>query len=488
MTVSMLTAWLLACKGAANIGADDQLEATEGDDEVADVFALRIDVTPSDYTHPDLLPESFTVSANDWTGLDLELSSPASFSGQLTGFEANEQAITVPGAEVGIAGRVEASVAGTPMITTTDTDETGRFSFEAVPKTGYTVSFVPDDARVAFLVQTVDLVGSTDLSTFLDFGAPLYGVIHDERGLGVSDLAVWAVDEATGVQGPAVVTGADGTYELRVFAGDYTVHAAPTDARYWLPTLSGTATVVDDAGARLDMAFDSVVATTVTGRLFDVDGAALDDVLVRFVATDLAVTPGGDLVVETETDGNGQFSVQVVAGEYEVVLIPPYEGSYSPTVLGEVVVVQPDLDQDLGALELGARPLIYGRVVAPGGTPVEAVRVQARELDFDGFTYETTTDVDGLFTLEAAEGALEFTLAPPSDVDAAVTFFQATSDILSDETLTLAEGEPVEGCVSHGGDPLAYTPIDIADDDDRVYATTTTGEDGCFAVRIDPQR
>jgi len=251
--------------------------------------------------------------------------------------------------------------------------------------------------------------------------------------------------------------------------------------------LIGGATVIDDQGMRLDMAYASVAATTVTGRVFDPDGQSADDVLVRFEARNLDVSPGGTLVVETETDGNGQFSVQVVAGDYELVLIPPYDGDLSPTTLSESLSVEANVDQDLGALEVPARPVIHGRVVSPEGNAVASARVQARELDFDGFTYETTTDVDGLFTLEAALGALEFTLAPPSDVDAAVTFFQATSDVLSDETLTLSEGELVDGCISYENEPLAYTPVDVADDE-RVYATTTTDEEGCFSVRIDPQR
>ena len=72
----------------------------------------------------------------------------------------------------------------------------------------------------------------------------------------------------------------------------------------------------------------------------------------------------------------------------------------------------------------------------------------------------------------------------PPDPNLAVTrlFVNPSTDSGS---ITLAEGELVEGRITSDGFDVPYALIEIRDPSGELYATALTGPDGSFSVRID---
>ncbi|MCP4804402.1 MAG: carboxypeptidase regulatory-like domain-containing protein, partial [Proteobacteria bacterium] len=323
--------------------------------------------------------------------------------------------------------------------------------------------------------------GDTRLDTYIDYGVPIYGLVTDDTGQTMSDVEVRLVDPVSGLSGQPVLTDESGAWSLRALDGSWDVAVEGGTARPWLPTRT-MALDVDSSleEQRLDLSYGLGEPLRATGRVVDADGQPLEDVLVRLSSAELYETDG-ELIAETETDGNGSFSARVVAGTYRVELVPPYVGDDGPRLLEQVWELS-DHD-DLGQLHLEARPIAQGVVVTPEGERVENAVVQATELGFDGYIYEARTASDGTFELPAAEGDLRWVVHPPEEVDLALSHFLLATDEVGELELVL--GELVSGCVSSDNGALAYTPVDVRRGEE-VLGTTTTDNVGCFAQRVQP--
>ncbi len=472
---------LAGCSGSSD---EASYELAEGQDPTeATDQDLSLDVYPSDYSHAELTPQSFTISGGG-QGLALFVDTPIVLVGDLTGFQPNQRSAiaNVPGGTAGLAAEIAAEVPDTPMAAGLTTED-GSFELRLLPGQGYELAFMPAvDEEIPFLVlhdASFDVDGRLD--TYIDYGVPVYGLVTDADGAAMAGVEVQLVDPVSGLAGQAVVTDEVGAWSLRALDGAWTLRLDGGTARPWLPTQERSLQIDDDSeGARVDVAFGLGEPLRATGRVVDDDGSPLDDVKVRLTSTALSDT-AGRLVAETETDGNGSFTARVVAGTYEVELIPDYQGSEGPRLLEQTWTLN-DHD-DLGQLFLEARPTAEGVVTSPSGEPLQNAVVQAAELGFDGYIYEARTDASGTFRVDAAEGELRWTVHPPEDVDAALTHFQLSTDDVGQ--LPLVQGDALSGCVDSDAGELAYTPIDVRRGDE-VLATTTTDEAGCFEVRIEP--
>lgn len=483
MRPSLAAITLLALTGCNGM-ADDSAAFQEHDEpNDAESTALMLDVFPSDYSDPDLMPQSFVLSGGA-AEVMLHVDTPVTLRGELTGFTPNQRAAvtSVPGQESRLSAEIVAEVPGTPMTANLRTDD-GSFELRVLPGQAYELAFMPDvEEDIPFLVEHGAVFhGDTRLDTYIDYGVPIYGLVTDDTGQPMSDVEVRLVDPVSGLAGQPVLTDEQGAWSLRALEGGWDLVVEGGTARPWLPTRTLVVDVDDTLEEqRLDLSYGQGDPLRATGRVVDAEGRPLEDVLVRLTSLDLADTDGV-LVAETETDGNGSFSARVVAGSYQVELVPPYVGEDGPRLLEQTWELF-DHD-DLGQLELEARPVAAGVVVTPSGERVENAVVQATELGFDGYIYEARTAADGSFQLPAAEGQLRWVVHPPEEHDLALTHFLLTTDQVGELELVL--GELASGCISSDSGALAYTPVDVRRGDE-VLGTTTTDEEGCFAQRIQP--
>ena len=447
--------------------------------------ALRLDVYPSSWSHPGLLPQTYTFDGNDWTELDMVILESITVSGELTGFEATSAAdVSAPGADRTIAGRFIARRPGTIVEHQADTTD-GSLSAIVLPDGGYDLAWIPADGLLLpfAVLRDESLRDGPDISQVLDYGVPIHGTVRASSGAPVVGVEVYVRHSETGFSGKPVVTDETGFYHLQVYPGEYELITSGDVVRYYLPTLNLPIEVGED-GLRQDLTYNHVDEQAITGQVFDADGDALEDVLVRITATDLDEVTGAELQVETETDSNGTFTVWVVEGEYTLEYIPERDGDLGPTSTDLIVS---DQSADIQTVELPERPVINGIVYTPEGDRVAGATVQAKELGYDGFSFSTATDERGEFSLAVSDTDLSWIILPPASANLAVTLIEASADELGGEAkFTLAQGERIRGCVSFDGAGVSAT-VDVRDGSGQSYTTVLTNQDGCFTVWLDTE-
>lgn len=151
---------------------------------------------------------------------------------------------------------------------------------------------------------------------------------------------------------------------------------------------------------------------------------------VNLTATELRmISPGTVAAFErvVETDGSGQFAVELLPGTYRVVAYPPVGSGLSPTE----AVWQISANQDVQAgrvVELASSAEIRARVLAPGRGAIAGASVQAaaaagmsaggvldRALGRTSYTPQAegvVTDTEGRFVMIADRGAFDLWVRP----------------------------------------------------------------------------
>jgi subtilisin family serine protease len=151
---------------------------------------------------------------------------------------------------------------------------------------------------------TLDAFRAVDLAPRGPTGL-LSGIVTDaDTGEPIAGARV----EVAGPSDRRAITGADGTYELRLPVGDYDVEVSA----FGYGSATAAATVTEGATTTLDVALQSVPSHTVSGTVVDDDGAPVGGATVRIVGTPLP---------EVVTGADGGYTIpDVPEGEYEMVV------------------------------------------------------------------------------------------------------------------------------------------------------------------------
>jgi hypothetical protein len=460
----------------------NEKESSDSGDSAGEAQRLRLDVYPST---EDLVPQSKETSPERATGLEIELEHSILVSGRVSAWQTTPPPdIEVPGEAVPVVATVRLEQAGTVSRDATMSDANGSFHLEIPPGDDWVLSVVPSDPPgVPFLVESglaLEEQQSLTALTTLGAGEPVYGVVR-EAGEGVDGATVHLVDPETGIAGGGVETDSNGYYLLRALPGTYSL-VVTGEAGLYYPTVSVEIDVVEDEGATFDLDYGVLSPVAVRGRVVEEQGQDLGEVVVRFTALDLD-DPAWSLVVETEADGNGLFRTELLPGRWTVEFLPAYELHLTPLTLEiEVGTSAYAFDEDV---VLAGLTSLRGRVLGPDGSRQAGVAVQAQELCCAGNVYASSTNADGIVEMEVPAVPLQFTFTPS---DAGLAIQHRTVDAATEQlgSVTLPEGEPVRGTVTADGEPVPYAVVEIRGaEDDRLYGTTLTGEDGSFSARID---
>lgn len=496
--------WVRCALGIAGFGLAGCMEYSAGDlaqspqeldDEPAPAL-IRIDVLPSQALDADgefrVLSRTFgprEILGETDLGT-LQLSGPVEIRGQVVGETVTPHASggELPHVVEPVAAEVTIRRSGSVQQYVTRTDELGRFGSIIVPQDTYDLSIVPDDPAVPAYTQRLRVGQQPSFQdVFLDYGAAIWGRVVDAYGSPLTQVAVYVVDE-DGVQSQPTYTDADGRYVLRVAPhGEYEVVAAGR-ASGREPQLTTPSVPVDDFGAEVDFVYENLSPVFRSGTVTDKHGAPLDDVIVRYTSEQLDGYADGTarLVVQTATF-NGNFDVRLIAGTYQVELLPPTADNpaddRSPLLLTDQVLE--------GSPEVG--PLVLAPFVEVGGivhaaeTPVPEARVSCQEEGFGQRTWSTYADADGLYSLQLPQVPVTCSVTPPGtrrlDLALTRTSFDAGA-VGGFQNLTLVRGTRLTGKVETQGGGEPHAVVEVRTSAGQLLGSTLTEEDGYFELRV----
>ena len=481
-----MTLLLLMLTGCAEyeLAMDEASQSPGGTFE--EEYVLRLDVWPAAGEGIPSLPQSFYNVAFDSDSAyssALALRSPVTITGQLTGFDANPTLVGVPGQDSVVTGFVDLAVPGTPMARVVATDSQGFFEAEVVPADGYTLALIPElPAELPFLVlENESIFGPIDLSTYLDYGLPVYGKVQlGENGVLDSGIAR-LVHTSSGVKGPSVPLDR-GHYMLRAYPGSYTLQIYDPEDLY-VPMLEKEVVVGGESieGVEASFTLPGLVPIVVTGEVRDPEGRPYGGVELRFTSQALKDLPEGSHTSSVASNGSGLFIARLPPGEYQIEYVPPFGDEVSSE---QVKGLSLTASSELGVTQLASLSVVQAQVVFDG-EQVGATLVRAEEIGAGGRVFQTTAADDGYFSLPVSAGPLRWTFTPPYGLEAATTFKDWDASEFQDRsTVSLDAGVLLEGEVTFEGEPVPYSVVDVRDQDDTLWAQTVTDESGAFSVRV----
>jgi protocatechuate 3,4-dioxygenase beta subunit len=369
-------------------------------------------------------PTPVAVAAGAETAdIDAELAVGSVLSGVVT----DDEGAPVEGAEVSLdPWWGDAPGWGYPaqIETYTETDETGAWELRGLPPT-YLLMYVwppsgtdlyPEYYGDAFTrgtatpILTALGVDQAGLDVQLGLGAVVTGTVTNAAGAPVSGVQVY-VETVECCEGGFGSTAADGTYEITVGPGEYTVHFyAPSPyLREWYDDAFtyaqaeviavGEAEVVDGIDAELD------VPGTASGRVTSLSGRGIPGVQV--ILTDELGAVFGDTTNSAGVWSNnrlpaGDYTVQFRAAHasewYSDLLTPDGAATITVPAGGSVTGIDGTLDQ-----------IVFGQELEANGTIVVA-QCSADDpatFDFEVVSFDTSDGTTG-GSIDFGDGSTDF--------------------------------------------------------------------------------
>lgn len=481
---------LSACATSASMDARET--ADTANDDAAGLAPdlggrLFLEVDPGDDVVDGVrvLPQRFGPYL-EGTGISLTLDPAVRIDGSVVAQRLTPWGIApLPSNEVPAAASITLEdEVGTRYAISSDAD--GRWALDLVPGL-YTMAVVPQTAELPTTQEALTVLEDVEIDLDLGLGLPLYGRLVDAEGSPIAGAAVYA-RSAGGIITAETRTDDAGWYQIRVHPGRWTVVTrGPTSGRD--PTLLSEQVELSTDGGRLDLAYVEGARAVATLGLQGPEGSAADRVTVRFVALAIDGYPLGRATyeVETTTDSNGNVSVRVPEGVYDVEILPAAGRKLAGLRLDDL-----DLsgDVDLGRLQLAGVVTTTWSVEDDEGLPLASARVRCTETDGSERVWSDATDIDGRVDLETAATELACLLRPPpARTDLAPLFVRFTADGTS-VSRTLGPGVVLDGDVqlatSTGSAPLPFAVVRVFATDGEDLGLTVADEAGRFVVRVPP--
>ncbi|MFT4977654.1 MAG: hypothetical protein ACI8S6_003561 [Myxococcota bacterium] len=466
----LLMSLLSGCADNALLQSDAESTNFEGD-TVGDAFreALRLDVLPISAPSANgeaVLPQSFWLEATeDWGSQRLELAPTVTLSGTITGFAANPYGATptVPGsASQPVEAQIELYQPDTIAAAVVLTDEDGDFTAQVPAGSGYRLVVRPLQAGSLPLLVLDNLTLEGDLIDLnalveerieggleLSYADPVFGQITDDLGNPIG-CTVRIIDALTGEESTSVSTNAGGYYYLRAEPGEHILEIIG-DERQVIPTVKRQISFEEGTGGgQFDINLGELEPVFISGRVLSAAGTPLPDAKVRLTARDLE-RAAGSLVVEDETNSDGDFLARALPGEWTIEIIPNNE-SLSDSSPFEYDQAIGDDDLDLGALQLPPKVLFERQILGVSGEPAGGVVMTFYQQGFDGSTVSAQTDATGYFLVNLPDVPQTAYLTPTSNPDSAITRRELLSPSLDGSLKwSLADGAEISGSVRVAG-------------------------------------
>ena len=265
--------------------------------------------------------------------------------------------------------------------------------------------------------ESLTLDGAAEVDLVVQTGVAVGGRLSAADGATPADnFRLHFHESRTGTRVAGVTSGADGSYDVDLAPGDYTVSvereacapstlAAPTSLR-----IDGYRALTVSAPAAVDIALP--LFHTLAGRVVDRDGTAVGGVDIRGRTswsgggTDF-VSEIGDDNCPLVTAADGRYETAALAAGYQFTLEPPAQSRYITTRYGELMV---DGSTPFDLLVHGPVSLSGTVYASDGVTPAANIRVRLYPAEDDTQIGYVDTGEDGRFNFTVAPGDYSFTL------------------------------------------------------------------------------
>ncbi len=264
-------------------------------------YRIQVDGGPAPVSGPVLPSTSVEVVVDDLAqGARVDVPVGEVDGIVVSGAVEDEDGAAVRGAEI-VFESLSLEGANGSLVVTRTTDDTGRFYVEALPGRWRVEVRPPHDAAASPVVLEEVVVADSAQLGVVTLPAPedLEGVVMDAGGAPAAGVLVTARQDGFGGQVWTATTGGDGSFALRVQAGDYALTLTPPDL-----SVDGALTVVS-ARTNAPATWTLDPGTVLSGAL------GLDGTPVPWALIDVIDASTGARVGLATTDGDGTFSMRV---------------------------------------------------------------------------------------------------------------------------------------------------------------------------------
>ncbi|MBK8171294.1 MAG: hypothetical protein IPK60_13240 [Sandaracinaceae bacterium] len=338
----------------------------------------------------------------------------------------------------------------------------------------------------------------------------IIGDVVDASGDPLPGLTVQAIDTASGEVVSSTALTQDlssetpGRFLIRLApeAGSYNLRIASSEtALQPMPTFAVSPDYLlvenDVVRVRVNTTSTFVFQGVVESDFFHepVPGA-----LVQFRMTNNPTDDGTFISAPVRTGSEGEFSLLLVNGTYEIVITPPSDAVNGHNMLGVSVVQNVHIETPVSGVpgimgqvfSLPQRAELTGSVMTSDGRPMIGATIEAAALGrlLDGVgpatalnrSNQTVTDDDGLFALALDLGMYDLTLKPPAESGfpwiVRTNFSIPPIDGVTEEMLMFNAPIPLHGVVRDRiGTPLANVEL-------RAFAVFDMVDGGLRSVQI----
>lgn len=496
---------LSACAEASLKAGLDSTNVEALDPTAGAAGEIRVDVFPAEPVdaqgQPRALPQTIGPIADGEDGFDvgaIALAEPGTLSGFVTADVTTPWAAGLPTTSGPVAAEIRVTQEGSVQRYAVGTNDDGVYQAVVIPASErpYVVSVVPSDPNVPMASRTLVFRSADEQADFdLGPGVAIYGrVVSGVDEVPLADARVSVVDEL-GVESAQARTDSGGWYVLYA-QPDHTYQVVCAGRDHGRdPVLSLDAVyAAPESGGRADFAYPSLTGAITNGRVVDAQGFAVSDATVRFTATALdRYDDTASLVVEDSTDVNGSFEASLLAGAYEVEILPP--PTEEPSLdHGAVRFAADGTGLSLGDLVLPDLVPVSGTVVNTNGGTVGDARVTCREVGFGGRSWSAFADGDGVYQLMLPPSPVDCTVQPPGPLGGRLAWTTTSLDPAANPVadLVVRPGRRVTGSVTVGGSGEAFSLVEVRDATGALLGSTLTAGDvpegppvGSFELRID---
>jgi PGF-CTERM protein len=272
------------------------------------------------------------------------------------------------------------------LVTQTTTDASGDYSIEVGPGTYDVVVSATDYATKTRSGVSVTDGGTTTTDVALTPASSITGTVTDQSGSGLSSMTVIAYDQDAGSTAAQTQTDAAGSFTLSVGAGTYDVIAFDNSGTYEDSFNVGVEVATGETVTADVTMSETPPEGTISGTVTDPNGNVVSGATVE------AVDGSYTIFKSTSTDANGQYSLSVPEGTYDVTVRP---SSY-PTDVQTGVYVSASTTTS-ASFELMQPAHVEGTVTKSGGGALQGAVVVADNGDGQQFT---TTDSNGDYSMD----------------------------------------------------------------------------------------
>lgn len=332
--------------------------------------------------------------------------------------------------------------------------------------------------RRIFIINLAFLIGLPASSLLAQLS--LSGKVTNQANVGIANVKVDIYESATGSKIGGTATDISGNYSLLVPAGTYDVTYDPPSGSGLAPQMVSNFTISNHTVLNVSLP----PGFTLSGRVTNNMAVGVDSVDINVID----VNTGNKLFTPRDnTDINGNYSVVVPAGTYDLVYSPPK----STKLVAVTHTNVPISSNTVRNVTLNPGFLLSGTVTDNNSTPVPDVDLDAiiSSTGEKVVTPGDNTDNNGIYSIVIPGGTLNIDFDPLPSTGLAPLLLPNVV-ITKDTTInvTLFPGITISGQVKdQSNTPVANVDLDVIDTLTQLKLSISgdvTDQNGNYSIRI----